>query len=61
MEQLDRFSDFLSSVTELGLQTMSGDLVLTYQPIVDETEHQFRSTDAVRQPAYAAFDRAAGR
>ncbi|MGZ7040448.1 MAG: alkaline phosphatase family protein [Thermoanaerobaculia bacterium] len=61
VEQLDRLSDFLTSVTRLGLETMPADLVLTYQPIVDETEHQFRSTDAVRRPAYAAFDRAVGR
>jgi len=40
-EQLERFSRFFTDATLLSLKEMPWDLILAYQPIVDEAEHQF--------------------
>ncbi|MFN2239377.1 MAG: alkaline phosphatase family protein [Thermoanaerobaculia bacterium] len=40
-EQLARFSDFFTRATLLAMQRMQWDLLLTYQPIVDEAGHQW--------------------
>ena len=36
-----RFSEYLKNVTILGAQTQAWDLILTYQPLLDELEHMF--------------------
>ena len=40
-EQLARFSRFFTDATLLSMLEMPWDLILGYQPIVDEAEHQF--------------------
>jgi predicted AlkP superfamily pyrophosphatase or phosphodiesterase len=40
-EQVSRFSDFFTRATLLAMQRMQWDLLLSYQPIVDETGHQW--------------------
>ncbi|HUP66502.1 MAG TPA: alkaline phosphatase family protein [Thermoanaerobaculia bacterium] len=76
IEQLRRFSDFFTRVTTATMDGMEYDLLLAYQPIVDEAEHQWRLTSAsqahstpenrqaaetVRKEAYATFDAALSR
>lgn len=73
VEQLERFSDFFTRATLLAMNRMRWDLLLSYQPIVDEAEHQWHlvldrqlfSTPenraagaAVRASAFRAFDTA---
>jgi predicted AlkP superfamily pyrophosphatase or phosphodiesterase len=41
-EQLARFSRFFTDATLLSMKEMEWDLILGYQPIIDEAEHQFR-------------------
>lgn len=75
-EQMLRFSDFLQSATALSIQKMPFDLLLGYDPTVDETEHQFllvndlqaastpenrQRAAAVRRLAYANLDRSLNR
>ncbi|HYM62573.1 MAG TPA: alkaline phosphatase family protein [Thermoanaerobaculia bacterium] len=72
-EQLDRFSQYLTDTTLLAIRRMPFDLLLAYQPILDQANHQFHSvpagsreplaeaqaaSDQVRRRALAAFDRA---
>jgi hypothetical protein len=59
-EQSDRLSDFLTRVTHYAMTTREFDLLLAYQPIVDNAEHQFLTPagEPVRRAAFAAFDRA---
>lgn len=40
-EQLERFSRFFTDATLLSMAEMQWDLILAYQPIIDEAEHQF--------------------
>ena len=40
-EQLERFSRFFTDATLLSMKEMEWDLILAYQPIIDEAEHQF--------------------
>ncbi|HVR41937.1 MAG TPA: alkaline phosphatase family protein [Thermoanaerobaculia bacterium] len=76
LEQVDRFSSFFTRATLLAMERMEFDLLLSYQPIVDETEHQWHlvndrqtwSTEAnrvtarrVRDGAYRIFDGALAR
>lgn len=41
-EQLARFTRFFTDATLLSMEEMEWDLILGYQPIIDEAEHQFR-------------------
>lgn len=74
-DQVNRLSDYLSRATILAIKRMPFDLLLAYQPVIDESEHQFlieseaqayatpANRDAgarVRAAAYAAFDRSVG-
>lgn len=76
IQQFERFSDFFTRATLLAMKRMRWDLLLSYQPIVDEAEHQWllvldrqlHSTlenraagAAVRTAAYQTFDHAVAR
>jgi predicted AlkP superfamily pyrophosphatase or phosphodiesterase len=54
VEQMERYSDFFTRLTMLSMQRMPYDLIMAYQPIVDETEHQWR----VENPRQLAFSEA---
>ena len=59
-EQLERLADFLARAQALAVQRMQFDLLLAYQPIVDEALHNFLGyDDAVIHRAFVAADRAA--
>lgn len=75
VDQLRRFSEFFTRATVLAAESMEWDLLLSYQPIVDEAEHQWHlvsplqqwstpenlaAAAAVRRAAYRAFDDATG-
>ncbi len=75
-EQMLRFSNFLTRATELSISRMPFDLLLAYNPTVDETEHQFLLVNdaqlystaenreraaRVRQLSFANFDRTLAR
>jgi len=59
MDQIERLSDFLQRAQTLSIQRMPFDLLLAYQPVIDETLHNFLGQDenAIRR-SYAAADRA---
>lgn len=60
-EQLERLSDFLTRAQTLTIQRVPFDLLLAYQPIIDQALHNFPDDDdVVVQRAFAAADRAAG-
>ncbi len=60
-EQLERLSDFLTRAQTLTIRRVPFDLLLAYQPIVDQALHNFPGDDdTVVQRAFAAADRAAG-
>jgi hypothetical protein len=74
IDQMRRFSQFFTRATEIAAASMEWDLLLAYQPIVDEAEHQWRlvspvqqwstpenveTAGRVRRAAYEAFDDAA--
>ena len=71
-EQADRLADFLTRATLFAMAKMPFDLLLSYDPIVDQTEHQFAlendrqlygtpehiaAAERTMRSAYAAFDR----
>lgn len=59
-EQMERLSDFLARAQALTVQRMEFDLLLAYQPVVDEALHNFLGyDDAIIHRAYLAADRAA--
>jgi hypothetical protein len=59
-EQLERLGEFLARAQTLTVQRMPFDLLLAYQPIVDEALHNFLGhDDRVIRRAYVAADRAA--
>ena len=73
VDQVRRFSDFFTRATALAAAEMEWDLLLSYQPIVDEVEHQFHlvspsqqwstpenleTAKGVRRAAYEVFDAA---
>jgi predicted AlkP superfamily pyrophosphatase or phosphodiesterase len=75
-EQVSRFSDFFTRATLLAMQRMQWDLLLSYQPIVDETGHQWNivserqsqatpanleASAAMRLHAHRVFDHAVAR
>jgi predicted AlkP superfamily pyrophosphatase or phosphodiesterase len=72
-EQLERLSSFLTKATTVALSRMPFDLLIGYQPVVDQAEHQYNivsdtqiyssaenraAGERVRRSAYAAFERA---
>lgn len=72
-EQITRISEFLTRATLLSMQRMPWDLILAYQPVVDEAEHTYRLVNdrqqfstpenreagrQARELAYRAIDRA---
>lgn len=50
--QLERFSSFFTAATLAAVRHMEFDLLLTYQPVVDEAQHALLFTDA-RQPRFS--------
>lgn len=71
-EQADRFSQFFTDSLILSMNQMPWDLILAYQPTIDQVEHQFRFTNErqlfftpenealarqVREDAYRTFDK----
>ncbi|HEX9983417.1 MAG TPA: alkaline phosphatase family protein [Thermoanaerobaculia bacterium] len=65
IEQLERFSEFLTKSQQLVIQRVPFDLLLAYQPQIDEATHQFYITtgpnveegNRVRRAAFVAADR----
>lgn len=58
-EQVTRFSNFFTTATIESMKSMPFDLLLAYQPIVDESEHQFRLESSL-QKGYSERTRTAG-
>jgi hypothetical protein len=71
-EQADRLAGFLTRATLFAMEKMPFDLLLSYDPVVDQTEHQFAlendrqlygtpehiaAAERTMRSAYAAFDR----
>jgi predicted AlkP superfamily phosphohydrolase/phosphomutase len=54
VEQVERISHFFTRATVLSMQRMPWDLIMAYQPIVDEAEHQWR----LENPRQLAFSEA---
>lgn len=58
-EQIERLADFLTRAQTLAIRTMPFDLLLAYQPQVDEAQHNFLGyDDGIIRAAFAAADRA---
>jgi len=58
-EQIERLSDFFSRAQALTVQRMQFDLLLAYQPVVDQALHNFLAyDDAIVHRAFVAADRA---
>jgi hypothetical protein len=59
-EQIERLADFLMRAQALTVQRMEFDLLLAYQPVIDQAMHNFLGyDDAVIRRAFVAADRAA--
>ena len=58
VEEMQRFSDFLTRATTATMQRMPFDLLLAYQPIIDQTAHPFGPASPMTRTAYEAFDHA---
>ncbi len=60
-DEVDRLAGYLTNATLFAMSRMQFDLLLSYDPILDQTEHQFaHDVDPQRETirhAYAAFDR----
>lgn len=57
-EQLERLGDFLSRAQALTIQRVPFDLLLAYQPVVDQALHNFLGTDdAVVRRSYLTADK----
>lgn len=57
-EQLERLGDFLSRAQAVTIQRMPFDLLLAYQPVVDEALHNYLGADdALVRRAYQTADR----
>ncbi|MGQ9834540.1 MAG: alkaline phosphatase family protein [Thermoanaerobaculaceae bacterium] len=50
-QQLERFASFFTAATRAAIEHMDFDLLLAYQPVVDEAQHALTVTDP-RQPNY---------
>jgi predicted AlkP superfamily phosphohydrolase/phosphomutase len=64
MEQTKRFSEFFTAAAKLAIARERFDLLMLYQPIVDEVEHQFLLVEPRQKgysPAAAATDEGAVR
>jgi Type I phosphodiesterase / nucleotide pyrophosphatase len=59
LEQAERLADFLTRAQTFAIRTMPFDLLLAYQPEIDEVSHSYLDEDSVRR-AFAAADRALG-
>jgi hypothetical protein len=59
-EQMERFSDYLTRATGAALAHEQFDLLLAYQPVIDQVEHPFYGDEPMRRAAYAAMARAVG-
>jgi len=58
VEQIDRVADFVTRAQTLTIRTMPFDLLLAYQPQVDEAQHAFLGYDEnVVRAAFASADR----
>ncbi|HEX6097780.1 MAG TPA: alkaline phosphatase family protein [Thermoanaerobaculia bacterium] len=58
-EQIERLTDFLARAQALAVQRMEFDLLLAYQPVIDQTLHNFLGyDDAIVHRAFLAADRA---
>lgn len=59
-EQIERLADFLMRAQALAVRRMEFDLLLAYQPVIDQAMHNFLGhDDAVIRRAFLAADRAA--
>ncbi|HEX7138757.1 MAG TPA: alkaline phosphatase family protein, partial [Vicinamibacterales bacterium] len=60
-DEVDRLAGYLTNATLFAMSRMQFDLLLSYDPVLDQTEHQFAHDDhpqrSTIQRAYAAFDR----
>ncbi len=58
-QQIDRIADFATRAQTFTIRTMDFDLLLAYQPQVDEAQHNFLGyDDSVIRAAFVAADRA---
>ena len=58
VEQMQRLADFLTHAQVLAIRGMSFDLLLAYQPEIDETEHNYLGDAWVIHESFVAADRA---
>lgn len=56
-EQMERFGDYLTRAMGAAIAHEQFDLLLCYQPVIDQVEHPFYPDDAMRTRAYAAMAR----
>lgn len=56
-QQLNRLAEFLTAIHVLAIRRMDADLLLLYQPAIDEAEHQHLTNPQVVGAAYKAADR----
>ena len=54
--QARRLSEYLKEATVLGAQTQQWDLIISYQPLLDEIEHQFLNDESIVRRGYAQAD-----
>jgi Type I phosphodiesterase / nucleotide pyrophosphatase len=60
-EQARRLSEYLTRAQTLAIQRMPFDLLLAYQPVIDQSSHPYLGrNDAVVRQAFVAADRALG-
>ncbi|HEV7921262.1 MAG TPA: alkaline phosphatase family protein [Thermoanaerobaculia bacterium] len=57
-EQMERFSDYLNRAAGAAIAHEQFDLLLAYQPVIDQVAHPFLSDAAMVRAAYAAMSRA---
>lgn len=58
-EQMNRLTDFLTRAQTVAMQRMQFDLLLLYQPVIDEAAHPFLNrNEAIVRDAFVAADRA---
>jgi hypothetical protein len=59
-QQMERQERFYTTAITTAIRRMEFDLLLAYMPIIDQTEHVYRTVEPPRARAYAAADRALG-
>jgi Type I phosphodiesterase / nucleotide pyrophosphatase len=58
-EQMNRLTDFLTKAQTVAMQRMQSDLLLMYQPVIDEAAHPFLNrNEAIVRDSFLAADRA---